>query len=297
MGFDGPAWSYRVKPLRAVLAALLSLVVLSPVQSAPLEPLSCKVVRLSDIGWTDVTASTALFAEVLTPLGYQPKITVLSVPVTFAALKNKDVDIFLGNWMPSQTGDRAPFDADKSIEVVGAVLPGAKYTLAVPDYAYQAGLRDFADIAKFAGALDHKIYGIEPGNDGNRLVLSMLSGDKFGLNDFKLVESSEQGMLAQVDRAYRAHQPVVFLGWSPHPMNLHYKMRYLEGGDAVFGPNYGGATVYKNTRVGLSAQCPNLGRFLAHYQLTVEETNGLMSAILDAHQTPAAAARAWLTKS
>ena len=49
--------------------------------------------------------------------------------------------------------------------------------------------------------------GIEPGNDGNRLVLSLIQQNLFGLGTFTLVESSEQGMLAQVDRAVREKKP------------------------------------------------------------------------------------------
>ena len=68
----------------------------------------------------------------------------------------------------------------------------------MPQYTYDKGLKDFADIAKFKDSLQGKIYGIEPGNDGNRLVLDLIKDDKFGLKDFQLVESSEQGMLAEV---------------------------------------------------------------------------------------------------
>jgi glycine betaine/proline transport system substrate-binding protein len=104
-----------------------------------LDGTACRTVRLSDVGWTDVTATTAVFSVLLRDLGYQPKVTVLSVPVTFASMKNKDIDVFLGNWMPTQTGDRKAFDADGSVEVIGANLTGAKYTLAVPAYTYAAG--------------------------------------------------------------------------------------------------------------------------------------------------------------
>ena len=34
---------------------------------------------------------------------------MLSVPVTFASLKNNDIDVFLGNWMPAQEADREPY--------------------------------------------------------------------------------------------------------------------------------------------------------------------------------------------
>ena len=110
--------------------------------------------RLSDIGWTDVTSTTALFAGLLRQLGYRPAITVLSVPVTYASMKNGDIDVFLGNWMPAQDNDRKSYVADGSVEVVRANLEGAKYTLAVPAYTYQAGLHDFSDIARFGDAAE-----------------------------------------------------------------------------------------------------------------------------------------------
>ena len=255
---------------------------------------SCQTVRMSDVGWTDVTSTTAVMSVLLRDLGYQPQVTVLSVPVTFASMKNKDIDVFLGNWMPTMEGDIKDYKADHSVEVVGANLVGAKYTLAVPAYLYAQGLHDFADIQRFGPQLKYSIYGIEPGNDGNRLILSMLKQNLFGLGDFKLVESSEQGMLAEVERAGRTRAPIVFLAWDPHPMNMRFDLRYLSGGDAVFGPNFGGATVYTNTRAGYQNECPNVGRLLRNLKFTPRGESQIMGAILDQHEKPEAAAAAWL---
>jgi glycine betaine/proline transport system substrate-binding protein len=269
-----------------------------PVQAAatlPRDPPSCAVVRLSDIGWTDVTATTALFSVLVRQLGYQPRVTVLSVPVTYASMKNRDIDVFLGNWMPSMEADRKNYLSDGSIDVIGANLSGAKYTLAVPAYTYAAGLHDFADIQRFGRQLNDSIYGIEPGNDGNRLILGMLNQNRFGLGHFKLIESSEQGMLAEVERAFRAHAPIVFLAWDPHPMNMRFDLRYLSGGDAVFGPNFGGATVYTNTRAGYSMQCPNIGQLLRNLHFTLQGESQVMASILEQHESPEAAATAWLS--
>jgi glycine betaine/proline transport system substrate-binding protein len=267
---------------------------LTPASQSSAEPQSCRNVRFSDVGWTDVTATTALVAQLLRTIGYTPTITVLSVPVTFASMQNKDVDVFLGNWMPAQEADRAPYLADGSVVVIGANLEGAKYTLAVPAYTYAAGLRDFNDIKKFGASLNNEIYGIEAGNDGNRLVLKMLQQDMFDLGDFKLIESSEQGMLAQVERAVRNKQPIVFLAWEPHPMNMRFDLKYLAGGDAVFGPNYGGATIYTDTRKGFNAECPNVGRLLANLKFTLRGESEMMAAILDRHEQPDIAAAQWL---
>lgn len=255
---------------------------------------ACKVVRFSDVGWTDITATTATTSVVLSALGYEPDVKVLSVPVTYTSLKNGDIDIFLGNWMPTMEADIAPYREDGSVETVGVNLEGAKYTLAVTQGAYDAGLRSFADIAKFKDRLDGKIYGIEPGNDGNRLILDMIEKDAFGLKGFEVVESSEQGMLAQVSRAARRGEDVVFLGWEPHPMNANNKMAYLSGGDDWFGPNFGGATVYTNVRAGYTAACPNIGKLLGNLKFTLAMENEIMGAILNDDMEPEKAATAWL---
>ncbi len=286
----------RIVALAATYVSLLLWAGLVPAGDAraATDPPSCKLVRLSDIGWTDVTSTTALFSALVRELGYDAQVTVLSVPVTYASMKNKDIDVFLGNWMPSMEGDRKAYVEDHSIEVIGANLTGAKYTLAVPAYTYEAGLHGFADIRRFAPQLKQAIYGIEPGNDGNRLVLGMIRQNLFGLGDFKLIESSEQGMLAEVERAIHDHEPVVFLAWDPHPMNMRFDLRYLAGGDAVFGPNFGGANIYTNTRAGYSQACPNLGKLLKNLKFTLAGESRMMDAILNLHQQPEAAAKAWL---
>jgi glycine betaine/proline transport system substrate-binding protein len=258
------------------------------------EPESCKTVRFSDVGWTDITATTAATTVVLDALGYDTEVKILSVPVTYASLKNKDIDIFLGNWMPTMEGDIKAYREDGSVETVRANLEGAKYTLAVPQYTYDKGLKSFQDIAKFKNDLDGKIYGIEPGNDGNRLIIGMIDENLFGLEGFEVVESSEQGMLAQVSRAEKRDKDIVFLGWEPHPMNANFDMAYLEGGDEIFGPNYGGATVYTNVRAGYTSECANVGKLLNNLEFSLAMENEIMGAILNDGEDPQKAAKAWL---
>jgi len=258
------------------------------------DPPSCRTVRFADIGWTDITSTTALASRILQGIGYTPTTQVLSVPVTFVSLKNKDIDVFLGNWMPTQQADRAPYLEEHTIDILGPNLVGAHYTLAVPQATYDAGLHDFADIAKFSDQLGGKIYGIEPGNDGNRVVLGLIKQGKFGLGNFDLVESSEQGMLAQLERAIRRHQMIVFLGWEPHPMNIKFAIKYLTDATNSFGPNDGAESVYTNVRSGYLAQCPNIARFLQQLKFSLPMEDTLMNAILTGGQEASDAAEAWL---
>ena len=254
----------------------------------------CDTVTFSDVGWTDITATTAATTVVLDALGYETDVKILSVPVTYTSLANKDVDIFLGNWMPTMEGDIAPYREAGTVDTVRANLEGAKYTLAVNKAAADLGITSFGAIAAQKDALDGKIYGIEPGNDGNRLIQSMIDENAFGLEGFEVAESSEQGMLAQVARADRRGEPVVFLGWEPHPMNANFELTYLEGGDDWFGPNLGGATVFTNTSSGFAGECPNVGKLLNNLVFSLAMENEIMGAILDDGQDPNDAATAWL---
>jgi glycine betaine/proline transport system substrate-binding protein len=280
--------------IKAWLPLACAVTLLGPTLAHAADPDSCKAVRFSDVGWTDITSTTATTAVVLEGLGYEPEVEILSVPVTYASMKNGDIDVFLGNWMPTMAGDVQPYLDDGSVESTGANLEGAKYTLAVPSYLADQGLKDFSDIAEFRDQLGGEIYGIEPGNDGNRLILEMIENDAFGLAGFELVESSEQGMLAQVARAERSEDPIVFLGWEPHPMNANFQLTYLSGGDDWFGADFGGATVYTNVRAGLMESCPNLGKLLGNLVFSLPMENEIMGGILNDGEDPNAAASAWL---
>ncbi|WP_119461961.1 choline ABC transporter substrate-binding protein [Rhodospirillaceae bacterium SYSU D60014] len=281
--------------LKTLFTASAATVLLVAGAAHAADPESCETVRFSDVGWTDITATTALTSVVLEGLGYDPEVNVLSVPVTYTSLANNDIDVFLGNWMPTMTGDITPYlKAGTVVQLDEPNLEGAKYTLAVPQYVAEAGVKDFADIAEHQEQFEGKIYGIEPGNDGNRLILDMIEADAFGLGDFEIVESSEQGMLSQVARAVDDEEWIVFLGWEPHPMNSNFDLTYLAGGDDYFGPNFGGATVFTNVRKGYLEECPNVAKLLRNLKFTLPMENEVMGKILDGGMQPEDAAEEWL---
>jgi glycine betaine/proline transport system substrate-binding protein len=257
---------------------------------------NCGTVTFSDVGWTDITATTAATTVVLQALGYETDIKVLSVPVTYSSMAEGDIDVFLGNWMPTMEGDIAAYREAGTVDTVRANLEGAKYTLATNAAGAALGITSFDAIAANADALEGKIYGIEAGNDGNRLIIEMIESSAFGLDAdaIEVVESSEAGMLAQVGRASERDEPVVFLGWEPHPMNANYDMTYLTGGDDWFGPNLGGATVFTNTSAGYVDTCPNVGALLTNLEFTLAMENEIMGAILNDGTDPDVAATAWM---
>lgn len=251
----------------------------------------CGTVTMSDVGWTDITTTTSTAKHVLEALGYDVDVKILSVPVTFASLESDDVDIFLGNWMPAQTGAIGPYIESGEIDVLAENLEGTIYTLAVPTYTFEKGLQSFKDIEKFRDSLDGKIYGIEPGNEGNAYLVSLSEQEGTGLTDFEVVESSEQGMLAQVARAYKKNEDVVFLGWAPHPMNANFELSYLPGGEEFFG---GVGIVQTVSRAGYAAECPNTGKLFSQIEYSLAMENLIMGQILDEGADPDEATMAWI---
>ncbi|HET6519297.1 MAG TPA: glycine betaine ABC transporter substrate-binding protein, partial [Geminicoccaceae bacterium] len=141
------------------LSLAVGAVALGPAALAADEPERCRLVRMSDPGWTDITSTNAVLGVVLEGLGYEQNVETLAVPVTFESLKNDDIDVFLGNWMPAQTPFIEPLTAERQIDVIGPNLENAKFTLAVPSYVAEAGVRGFADLAGHADQFKSTIYG------------------------------------------------------------------------------------------------------------------------------------------
>ncbi|WP_085638728.1 MULTISPECIES: choline ABC transporter substrate-binding protein [unclassified Pseudomonas] len=252
---------------------------------------SCETVKMADPGWSDIAATNAITGFLLDSMGYKPKVDTLAVPITFGGLKDGQVDVFLGNWMPAQQGFYDKFVATGDVTQLAKNLDGTEFTLAVPDYVWDAGVHDFADLNKYADKFDKKIYGIGSGAPANISLQEMIKKDDFGMGQWKLIESSEQAMLAEVSRAVKKQKFVTFLGWTPHPMNVQLKMHYLKGGEKYFGDT---GSVHTLTRKGYAEACPNVGRLLTNLSFTQQMENSIMAEVVNKKISNADAAKAWI---
>ncbi len=259
---------------KILLASALVAVSAAAVQAA--EPESCKTVRMADVGWTDNTAQNGLFKTVLKGLGYKTEDQVLALPVIMESLKNKDLDLFLDNWMPSNSANVQPYLDEKSLDMLGANLSGAGYGPVVPDYVAAAGVKDVKDLAANADKFDKKFYGIEPGNDGNKIVQAKIDDPANNLKGWELVESSEQGMLAQAQKSMKNQEWIAFLGWTPHPVMGKMGLVYLTGFE---NDGFGDAQIKTLTRSGYSAECPNVGKLLSNLKFDLAQESAIMEAI------------------
>ena len=252
---------------------------------------SCDTVKMADPGWSDIAATNAITGFLLDGMGYKAKVDTLAVPITYGGLKDGQVDVFLGNWMPAQQGFYDKFVATGDVTQLAKNLDGTEFTLAVPDYVWDAGVHNFADLNKFADKFDKKIYGIGSGAPANASLQEIIKKNDFDMGQWKLVESSEQAMLAEVSRAVKKQKFVTFLGWTPHPMNVQLKMHYLKGGEKYFGDT---GSVHTLTRKGYAQACPNVGKLLTNLSFTQDMENSIMAEVVNKKVSNADAAKAWI---
>ncbi|WP_426143499.1 choline ABC transporter substrate-binding protein [Pseudomonas sp. DWP3-1-2] len=258
------------------------------------EPAACQNVRMGVVNWTDVIATSAVAQVLLQGMGYDVKQTSAAQQIVFGGLRDGRLDIFLGYWKPAMDKNIAPFVEANQVKVLDKPsMSDAQATLAVPDYVAAGGLKTFGDIAKFKDKLGGKIYGIEPGTGANTNIKDMIAKNQFGLGGFQLVESGEAGMLAAVQRAVKRNEWVVFVGWTPHPMNINMKIDYLTGSEDVFGPQEGAATVSVVTAPDYAQRCPNVSKMLSNLTFTAAQESQMMVPIMD-RKAPDDVAKQWL---
>ena len=251
-------------------------------------------VRFGTVDWPEAIAKTHVAATVVEALGYETEIQELSVPGVFEGLESGALDIFVEAWFPTMQPNLDATDPG-SIESVGINLPEATFSLAVNRTACDAGVRSHEDLDRFANRFEEDgqptIFGIEPGNDGNQVVLDMIANDTYSLGDWKLVESSTDGMLAQVDRRTSEGEWVAFTGWEPHWMNNRYDMCLLEDPEEAWG---GKSRVETLVNENFPEEYPELYEFFERMKVDRDIQAELIDQIDNSGKEPEEVALDWL---
>lgn len=254
----------------------------------------CNRISIGKVGWSDEQVVTAAAEILLKKIGYKVSETVRTQPEILKGVSNKKYDVFMASWLPSSEALVGPYLKDGSIKKLRINLTGAKYTLAVPTYAYEQGVKNMSDLIRHKEKFEGLIFGLEKGNDGNLLIQQMIEQNYAGMGDFKLMPTSERIMLAQVNKRTRNKDWIVFLAWQPHAMNVKFDFKYLNGGDDFFGPDQGASTVHTVVRDGFQEECPNAARLLGNIALSVDSMNAILLDIQDNFAEPYTATLNWI---
>jgi glycine betaine/proline transport system substrate-binding protein len=251
-----------------------------------------ETVNFGTVDWPEAVAKTNVASTIVDALGYQTEVQELGVPTVFQGLDTGDLDVFVEAWFPTM---QTNFDEVQDVESVTTNLEEATFSIAVNREACEAGVTSHEDLAEFADRFEEggtpTIYGLEPGNDGNQVVLDMIENDQYNLGDWELIESSTNGMLSEVDRRLGDGEWVAWTGWEPHWMNNRYEMCLLEDPEEAWGGPSHVETLVNNE---FPEQFPELYTFFEQMVVTPEIQRELIDGIDNSGLSPEEFALQWL---
>ena len=244
--------------------------------------------------WPGITVKTAIAEQLLNPLGYETSTQEIGLQVIYQGIESGDIDAFLGAWLPAQ---REMFNPRKESGVLIDVannVDGAQMTLAVPEYVYESGIQSFADLDENREQFEGEIYGFGAGSAASEILHNAIDSDTWGLGDWQVVDTSEVGMLSAARDAISREEPIVWVGWTPHWMNLELPMRYLEDPEDLFGENNGESDVLTLLRSGYAEATPNVVTFFEQFTFSAEEQSWMIQAFGQEEQDLADVAEQWI---
>lgn len=242
--------------------------------------------------WQGAEIKSAVVAEILRGAGYPVEITRAAAPLIFQEMAAGRVDVNLSAWVPGQEAAFGPHVDAGRIEILGENLAGARTGLAVPAAMAEAGIRSLEDLAD-ADGLERTVHCIEPGSGAHTVLEEAIEADLYGLGAWSMVAASTEAMLAQVSRAQRRDEPVVFCAWSPHWMNVRFDLHYLDDPlDHWGGP--GRTKVHTLARSGFRDDHPQVVAFLERFRVDAAVQSAWIDAYARREMPAETVARAWL---
>ncbi|MPZ00604.1 MAG: glycine/betaine ABC transporter substrate-binding protein [Actinophytocola sp.] len=284
----------RRHPILAVLSAALISLSLAACGGGQGSEGDTEIV-LAQQPWEDLLVENQIAKSVLEEHGYRVTIQDLSVPVAANGMSTGQIDAYLGNWWPSQQSVFKKHIDNGDVEVLDTLVEGVAYEPAVPSFvAEKHGVRSIADLDENRAAFGGEILGIEPGTPGNQTIQDAIDKDAYGLGDWKLVESSTPAMLSEVQRKVKNEEPVAFLAWDPHWMNVTWDLVYLEDPENVWP---GAGEIRVAARAGFADENPEAARFLSQMKVDKSTASEWIYQVSKKDKTPEAVASDWISKN
>ena len=246
-------------------------------------------------GWTENIA-VANLAKVLLEedLGYgEVETQTADLGIVYEGVGNGDLDAFQDMWLPNNA---AMFESvENDVEQLDPWYTGdTTYGIVAPSYMNIDSIEELND----TGATE--IVGIDPG----AVMMTAIEENAiptYGLKQ-KLIQSSEAGMLSEVEKRYKNKEPFAFVAWKPHWMNETYDFTYLDDPENTLvnekGEPLDQAKIFTIVREDLKQDDPVAHALLSEYKLDEKQANTLEEAINEAgYDDPTVGVKAWLEEN
>ncbi|GLV96591.1 ABC transporter permease/substrate binding protein [Streptomyces lavendulae] len=292
-------WSHRPQPAYAVTGAVVLALVAGGMstfgaheETGPAGAADIgkgRKVSLGYIPWDEGIASTFLWKELLERRGFEVDARQLEAGALYTGLAGGQIDFQTDSWLPVTHAQYWQKYGNK-LEDLGSWYGPTSLELAVP--SYMKDVRSLADLKGRSGEFKGRIIGIEPSAGEMSILKDKVLGE-YGLDgEYKVVDGSTPGMLAELKRAYEKKEPVAVVLWSPHWAYSSYELTKLEDPKGAWGKGDG---IHTLARKGFSDDEPKVAEWLRSFKLTEAQLTGLEAKIQETGKgQEQQAVRAWL---
>ncbi|MFE3762905.1 ABC transporter permease/substrate binding protein [Streptomyces sp. NPDC059104] len=292
-------WNHRPQPAYAVTGAVVLALVAGGMstfgaheETGPAGAAGIgkgRKISLGYIPWDEGIASTFLWKELLERRGFEVDARQLEAGALYTGLAGGQIDFQTDSWLPVTHAQYWQKYGNK-LEDLGSWYGPTSLELAVP--SYMKDVRSLADLKGRSGEFKGRIIGIEPSAGEMSILKDKVLGE-YGLDgEYKVVDGSTPGMLAELKRAYEKKEPVAVVLWSPHWAYSSYELTKLEDPKGAWGKGDG---IHTLARKGFSADEPKVAEWLRSFKLTEAQLTGLEAKIQETGKgQEQQAVRAWL---
>ncbi|MEE1752578.1 ABC transporter permease/substrate binding protein [Streptomyces sp. SP18CS02] len=249
-------------------------------------------ISMGYIPWDEGIASTFLWKELLEQRGFEVDAKQYEAGALYTGMANGQIDVQTDSWLPVTHATYWKKYQDR-LEDMGAWYGPTSLELTVPSYMKDIDSLD--DLKGNAGRFKGRVIGIEP-SAGMMGILKDKILKEYGLEgEYKIVDGSTPGMLAELKRAYAKKEPIVVTLWSPHWAYSSYDLKKLDDPKGAWGKGDG---VHTLARKGFSDDNPRVGEWMKNFRMTEKQLTGLEAKIQETGKgKEQEAVRAWLKEN
>ncbi|MFJ5633536.1 ABC transporter permease/substrate binding protein [Streptomyces goshikiensis] len=301
-GASGAAkvWNHRPQPAYAIAGAVVLALVAGGLSTFGPGSGETKAGGAADIGkgrkislgyipWDEGIASTFLWKELLERRGFEVDARQLELGALYTGLAGGQVDFQTDAWLPVTQAQYWKKYGNK-LDDLGSWYGPTSIELSVP--SYMKDVKSLADLKGKGSQFKGRIIGIEPSAGAMGLLKDKVL-PAYGLDgEYKVVDGSTPGMLAELKRAYEKKEPVAVVLWSPHWAYASYDLHKLEDPKGSWGKGDG---IHTLARKGFAKDEPEVAKWLRSFKLNEEQLTGLEAKIQKSGKGKEQdAVRAWL---
>ncbi|MDD5590457.1 MAG: glycine betaine ABC transporter substrate-binding protein [Dehalococcoidales bacterium] len=204
----------------------------------------------------------------------------------WSSVATGDSDVFTTAWLP-YTHASYWEEYGNDVERLGTIYDEAVLAIVVPDYVT---INSIAEMKDHESEFQGRIVGIDPGA-GIMEATRNATMPTYGMGDWTLVESSESGMLSELERAISNEEWVAVTGWAPHWKFFAYDLKMLEDPEETLG---GMEEIVVIARKGFTEDFPEAAEFFKNWKINSAQLGEVMYMINIDKMSPYDAARSWI---